>query len=405
MIVRKAIASALLGCAGGVCAQDVLDDIDRKLTVASRDGAMVADLSLMSDVTFYAQDKPAQGLLFSDNDEYVAPRIAAFLDVGYDEWLVLHAQAAADRGLDPGERSHGDVRLDELFVEAHVTEAGRLSLRVGKFASSFGGWITRHLAWDNPMITAPLIYEDVLPMTDRTAPLSPPAFASRRNMVDKQRDWVPIVWGASYTSGASLSAGTDTLDMTIEVKNAALSSRPETWDIFGGGYETDPSVTGHVRWHPAEAWWFGGSASRGPYLQDDAKPTLPAGKQVDDYDQTTFGVDASYEHRRLQLWAELVHAKFHTPVVDDVEGLSGFVEARYKATAQVWVGARWNQSWFDDAPGSDVSWNRDMRRLDLALGYRHTAHLEVKAQYSLSNQAGREIDGEHLFAAQFVLWL
>jgi len=45
------------------------------------------------------------------------------------------------------------------------------------------------------------------------------------------------------------------------------------------------------------------------------------------------------------------------------------------------------------------------RRLDLALGYRHTGHLEVKAQYSLSNQAGRDIDGEHLFAAQFVLWL
>ncbi len=108
-----------------------------------------------------------------------------------------------------------------------------------------------------------------------------------------------------------------------------------------------------MRWHPSEAWWFGGSASRGPYLQDDAKPTLPAGK----------------------------------------------------ATAQVWVGARWNQSWFDDAPGLDVSWNRDMRRFDLAVGYRHTAHLEVKAQYSLSDQAGREIDDEHLFAAQWVLWL
>jgi len=317
----------------------------------------------------------------------------------------LHAQAAADRGFDPGETTHGDARIDELFVEAHFTDAGRLSLRVGKFASSFGGWIARHLAWDNPMITAPLIYEDVLPMTDRTAPLNEAAFASRRNTVDKQRDWVPIVWGPSYTSGASLSGSTDTVDATVEVKNAALSSRPETWDVFAGGYETDPSVTGRLRWHPTEAWWFGGSASRGPYLQDDAKPTLPVGKHIDDYDQTTFGVDASYEHRRLQLWAELVHAKFDTPVVGDVEALSGFIEARYKATAQVWVGARWNQSWFDDAPGTDASWNRDMRRLDLALGYRHTAHLEVKAQYSLSDQAGREIDGEHLFAAQFVLWL
>lgn len=66
-------------------------------------------------------------------------------------------------------------------------------------------------------------------------------------------------------------------------------------------------------------------------------------------------MDASYEHRRLQLWAELVHAKFDTPVVGNVEALPGFVEARYKATAQVWLGARWNQSWFDDAPGTNVS--------------------------------------------------
>ena len=46
-----------------------------------------------------------------------------------------------------------------------------------------------------------------------------------------------------------------------------------------------------------------------------------------------------------------------------------------------------------------------MRRLDVAVGYRHTAHLEVKAQYSWSDQAGRTIDGQHLFAAQFVVWL
>ena len=123
-IAAAALVAVLLGYAGAASAQDVLDDIDRKLTYASNDGAWVVDLSLMSDVTLYAQDAPAQGLLFSDNDGYVAPRVAAFLDLGYDEWLVVHAQAAADRGFDPGETSHGDVRLDELFVEAHFTDAG-----------------------------------------------------------------------------------------------------------------------------------------------------------------------------------------------------------------------------------------------------------------------------------------
>ena len=387
-------------------AQDVLDDIDRKLTYASNDGAWVADLSLMSDVTFYAQDKPAQGLLFSDNDEYVAPRVAAFLDVGYDEWLVLHAQAAADRGFDPGETSHGDVRLDELFVEAHFTDAGRLSLRVGKFASSFGGWIARHLAWDNPMITAPLIYEDVLPMTDRTAPLNDDrvrvAAQHRRQAARLGADRLgPVVHqrrvavgGHRYArhDGRSEERGVVVASRNVGRVCRRLRNRPER----------DRARCAGIRRKR------GGSADRRAADRicrtTRSRHCLPA-SSIDDYDQTTFGVDASYEHRRLQLWAELVHAKFDTPVVGEVEGVSGFVEARYKATAQIWLGARWNQSWFDDAPGADVSWNRDMRRLDLALGYRHTAHLEVKAQYSLSNQAGREIDGEHLFAAQFVLWL
>ena len=43
------------------------------------------------------------------------------------------------------------------------------------------------------------------------------------------------------------------------------------------------------------------------------------------------------------------------------------------------------------------------RRLDLAFGYRHSQHLEAKAQYSGSNRAGR--DGDRLLAVQFVMSL
>ena len=54
MNIAGTIVLALLCYAATASAQDVLDDIDRKLTYASNDGAWVADLSLMSDVTFYA---------------------------------------------------------------------------------------------------------------------------------------------------------------------------------------------------------------------------------------------------------------------------------------------------------------------------------------------------------------
>jgi hypothetical protein len=157
-----------------------------------------------------------------------------------------------------------------------------------------------------------------------------------------------------------------------------------------------------VRWHPVEEWWLGSSASRGPYLQSSADSVLAPGAGIDDFDQTTWGVDAAYEHRRLQLWSEFVFSTFDVPRIGDVNAYSGFVEARFKVVPQIWVGARWNQSWFETVHGA--TWNRDMRRLDAAVGYRFSAHLEAKAQYSWSDEAGKTINGEHLYAAQFVVW-
>jgi hypothetical protein len=402
---RSLVVGALAALTAGDAYADALEDLARKLTVSNADGSIVANVSVMADATLYGQDEPAQGLLFSDNDAYFAPRITTFFDLGFGERVLVHAQFDVDRGFDPGEDSGGDARADEYYIEARLTDAGRVTLRVGKFATAFGAWIARHLAWDNPMVTAPLIYEDVLPVTDHAAPPTRAAFANRRNVVDNQPDWVPIVWGPSYTTGASLAASSETLDATIEVKNAALSSRPDTWDAIDGGFDTDPTYTAHVRLHPGAEWWLGVSASRGPYMQDHAKPTLPAGKSVDDYEQTTYGIDVSYEHRRLQLWSELVDVEYDVPNVGNVSGVSGFVEGRYKTTPQTWLAVRWNQSWFDDVPGTGVSWNRDMRRLDLAVGYRYSQHLEAKTQYSWSNQAGRDVDGDRLFAVQFVMSL
>ena len=388
----------------GVSAQDFFEDLDRRLTFATADGAVVTDVSMITDVVVFAQDAPAQGLLISDNDLVVAPRLAVFFDTGIGERVRAHVQLDFDTGSDPHAESQGDVRLDEYFVEGRVTEVGRLTVRAGKFATAFGGWVARHLASDNPMITAPLLYEDVLPITDRALPRDRAAFAQRRDVVDKQPAWLPIVWAAAYTSGVSLRAGSDTFDATVEVKNASISSRPKVWDVLPDGSETDPSVTAHVRWQPAQEWSLGSSFSRGAYLQDDVTPPLPVDRRIDDFDQTTWGLDAAYAHRSVQIWSELARVEFAVPGIGDVHGLSGYVESRYKISPQVWLGARWNQSWFDDVPGLDMTWNRDMRRLDLALGYRHSAHLQVKAQYSRSDQAGRSIDGEHLFAAQCVVW-
>jgi hypothetical protein len=139
-------------------------------------------------------------------------------------------------------------------------------------------------------------------------------------------------------------------------------------------------------------------------LLDDAKTTLPAGARLTDYEQTTAGVDAAYAYHRVQVWAELVGVRFEVPRVGDVRALTGYVEARYKITAQIWLAGRWNQSWFDDVPDMHLTWDRDYRRLDVALGYRYNEHVQTKLQYSLGDQAGDNTNGRNLAVWQTTIW-
>jgi hypothetical protein len=389
-------------------AQRSLDALGEKLTFVSADGAKWARLSSTQELTVYAPeaDPPAThapGLLFSDNSLFVAPRLSLSLDAGIGEHLLAHAQLRADRGFDPGSDENGEVRFDEYFLEGRFL-GGRGRIRGGKFATAFGSWVDRHLAWDNPLITAPAIYEDMLTIGDQTTPGSLDEFVARRELPENKRAWVPIVWGPSYASGVALSFGGSPLDMTVEVKNATLSSRPRSWDVGKRDFGDGPTVTSRVGWQPAAEWTLGASFSRGAYLQEEAEATLPAGADIRDFDQTAIGLDMTYELHRLQVWGELVRAEFEVPRVGELAALGGFVEIRYKAAARIWLAGRWNQTRFDDTPGSDTSWNRDLRRLDLGLGYRHNAHFQAKIEFSVGDQAGRDTVGNELVAAQLVLW-
>jgi len=92
--------------------------------------------------------------------------------------------------------------FDEYRSRYTPFEDARIALQIGKFATVFGNWVARHNSWDNPFINAPLPYENVTIVADRSAPTSPSNFLSRRNSFDKKRQWLPIIWGPSYTSGA-----------------------------------------------------------------------------------------------------------------------------------------------------------------------------------------------------------
>jgi hypothetical protein len=269
----------------------------------------------------------------------------------------------------------------------------------------FGNWVGRHDSWENPLINAPLPYENVTIIADRAAPTSPSNFLSRRNSSDKKRQWLPLLWGPSYTSGAAALGRWRELEYGVEFKNASLASRPDKWDFRYRGWN-HPTVTGRLGWDPGAAWQIGVSGSRGSYMLESAQSTLPPGKHIGDFSHTILGVDAAYAWRHWEIWSELFASRTEVPNVEDCDAIAYYVETKYQVAPQ-WFGAlRWNQAMFEkisNGEGREIPWDRPAWRIDTAIGYRFDRHVQYKLQYSLDRQSGHQQQGEQTVAMQLTL--
>jgi hypothetical protein len=380
---------------------DFLDRLDTALTVSAFHDNFRARLSGTLDLEIYHFEQPAPGLIDSSIDTLFNPRLTLFLDAQVGSQIYFFAQSRLDRGFDPSD--HGaEVRLDEYALRITPWEDGRFNLQAGTFATVVGNWVPRHLSWENPFINAPLIYENVTPIRDKSAPFSPLDFIQGLYYYEKYA-FNPVIWGPSYASGFSVSGRLGRFDYAAEMKNASLSSRPESWHVTEVGFE-NPTFSGRAGFPPNEAWNFGLSASEGPYFRPEAESTLPPGRDIGDYREFVLGQDASFAWRHLQLWAEFYEARFEVPRVGDADTFAYYVEAKYKFTPQLFGAIRWNQQLFatiSDGKGNNVRWSQDLARIDIAATYRFTTHTQLKLQYSFQHETTGPGDDNHMLAAQF----
>jgi hypothetical protein len=397
----------------GHAADDFLDAVDDALTVAGWQDNVRARLSGTLDLEGYQLPVPAPGVIFSDSPHLFNPRLSLFLDVQAGARVYLFAQARADRGFDPsGEKA--EIRLDEYALRLTSGKDRRISLQVGKFATVVGNWVQRHDSWGNPFVTAPLPYENLTGIWDTTAAGSGgmllvwshvrPSPFGQGGYEDKYRR-VPIIWGPSYGTGAAISGLIGRVDYAIELKNTALSSRPDTWNETQNLWR-DPTVSGRLGFRPTEMWNLGFSASAGTYLRPLAEPTLPPGRRLADYRETVLGQDVGFAWHQVQLWAEIYEARFAIPQVGNADTTAYYVEAKYKVTPQFFGAVRWNQQVFGtiaDNAGVSTRWGRNVWRVDLGPVYRFTPHTQFKLQYSVQHESGNVAEYTHLVAGQFTV--
>jgi hypothetical protein len=400
----SALSLCVFACTA--CAFDIddfFDQLDTALTISAFQDNLRARLSGTLDLEIYHFEQPAPGLIDSQIDTLFNPRLTLFLDAQVGSQIYFFAQSRLDRGFDPSDNG-AQIRLDEYALRVTPWDDGRLTVQIGKFATVVGNWVPRHLSWENPFVNAPLVYENVTPIRDKSAPLSLFDFIYGPYYYKKYA-FNPVIWGPSYASGISVSGRLDRFDYAVEMKNASLSSRPESWSVTENGFE-DPTVSARVGFRPNEAWNFGFSASEGTYFRDEAEPTLPPGRDIGDYREFVLGQDASFAWHHLQVWTEFYEARFEVPRAGNADTFAYYVEAKYKFTPQFFGAIRWNQQLFDsvtDPSGQSIRWGQNLGRIDVAAAYRFTPHMQLKLQYGFQHETTGPGDDNHLLAAQFTV--
>jgi hypothetical protein len=381
---------------------DFFDRLDNALTIAAFESNFRARLSGTIDLEAYHFQQPAPGLIDSKIDNLFNPRLTLFLDAQLGSQIYFFVQSRTDRGFDPAARG-AQVRLDEYALRFTPWEDSRFNLQVGKFATVVGNWVPRHLSWENPFINAPLVYENITPISDKIAPASPLDFMRRFD--NEKYEFNPVIWGPSYASGIAISGRLGQFDYAAEMKNASLSSRPESWNVTTTGFD-HPTFSARLGFRPNQIWNFGLSASDGPYFRPEAEQAAPLAGGIGDYREFVLGQDASFAWHHLQLWAEFYEARFEVPRVGDADTFAYYVEAKYKFLPQLFGALRWNQQLFSnipDAAGGQVGWSQDLWRIDVAAGYRFTSHIQLKLQYSFQQETTGPRDDNHLVAAQLTV--
>ena len=405
MNLRHLLLASLLAASLKAGAQDWLDRLDERLQLQSRDGRYRLDFSGTIDLEAYYIDQRSPGLLFGA-DDFVNPRLSLFLDAQLGRQFYSFVQLRVDRGFDPYS-GVWDARFDEYFLRYSPLDHGRLNIQVGKSATVVGNWVGRHDSWNNPFISAPLPYENVTAAADANVTPNANTFLARRDAPDNKAAWLPVLWGPAYTTGVSIFGAGEKLDYAFEFKNASISSRPAVWDARDLGWE-NPTLSGRLGYRPNAAWNIGTSFSAGTYLQPDAESGagFPDGREIGYYWQTTVGVDVAFAWRHWQIWGEVFLSRFEIPHVGDADTLTYYVEAKYKFSTRWFAALRWNQQFFGDVRddfGTATAWDRDVYRVDTAVGVRLTRHIQAKIQYSYTHHDSRLQQGEQLVAGQLTV--
>jgi hypothetical protein len=257
-------------------------------------------------------------------------------------------QGYARVSLTGGEASSQDGTTAEVelaFARYTVPGRTRLVIEGGRIQTPVGDFSRRYLSSDNPLIGAPDGYS------------------------------------VNYPYGFKVSGWAGRFDYTV----AGIDTPPG-----GAGYEAE---AGRV-WRPALAagvtpvtgFRIGGYVTRGPYLDSDVQPDLPAGAAWRDYNQQVAGFDTQFSRGYFELHGELTRSRYEVPTLDQpARARSWYLEPKYTFSPRVFAALRVEQTRYQEIESLPAGvWDTEdlaVTDAELGVGVRLAAGALLKVSY------------------------
>ncbi|HWB87210.1 MAG TPA: hypothetical protein VG675_23905 [Bryobacteraceae bacterium] len=249
---------------------------------------------------------------------------------------------------------HFDTDVIQGFVGYSARwEGTSLVAKAGRMISAFGSFPTRYDDAQNPLLDQPLGYVTEVPLRDDQLPCGVADLKSQHyhaislscgGAVGSEPGLIPAsLYGLPGVEVDLQSGRVDgrlqiTSGSTVYPKPVSMMRHYAQWTLGGG-------VT--VR----QGFRIGASGFRGPYLDSDVMPFLPAGASVRNFPASGIGLDVQYKHGYWSASGELQRFRFDYPnFVEQPSVRTGYFEAKRILSPRLYLAFR--AGWWE--PGGIV---------------------------------------------------
>jgi hypothetical protein len=316
----------------------------------------------------------------------------------------------------------GEVRCDNLetprvyalYLRFRPWTHRELDLQAGLVPPVFGAFPRRRYGYDNPLPSLPLAFQYLTNLRYDAIPANAEQMIAQRG-----RGWevrypigssyaatgVPLVSAERWDAGLELRAGREPLSLALAVTQGSLS-HPEVEDDNGG-----KQVAGRLQWSPGPALTAGVSAASGAFVSREATDALPQAARGD-FRQKALGIDVEWVRGYWIVRGEAVWSRWNLPAVDEtrivepLDALGAYAEARYKVRPALYVAGRVERLAFSriDSSFGRETWDAPVTRMELGAGYTVSRHVLVKGSWQHNHRDGGRVHQNDLVAAQVFLW-